>query len=269
MFRVSALHIYPIKSCGGIAVTDAAVERRGLRYDRRFMLVDANDRFITQRQYPSLALLKTEIIGDELRVSRPDGDSLTLSLQPDFADAAHVKIWRSELDASVAGGTVNDWFTDFLQRPVRLAYMAEHQHRRVARQRATQTSDEVSFADGAPILLISEASLADLNARLDRPVPMLRFRPNIVVDATTAFIEDSWRQIRIGTTDFEVAWSCARCTMTTVDPETGIQDPHREPLRTLREYRRDGAGVMFGQNVLTRGSGQVAVGDQLEIIEER
>lgn len=269
MWRVSALYVYPIKSCAAIAVSSARVERRGLQYDRRYMLVDGNGRFLTQRQLPKMALLGTAIDGEELQVSRPDGDMLRLPLLPSFETTTHVKVWRSELDASVADERVNSWFSDFLERSVRLVYMTEHQHRRVSGKRATQAADEVSFADGAPILLIGEGSLDALNSRLREPVSMLRFRPNIVVGTPEAFIEDRWRHIRIGASDLEVAWSCARCTMTAVDPKSGIADAQGEPLRTLREFRREGAGIMFGQNVLTRGSGMLSVGDDLEVLEER
>jgi uncharacterized protein YcbX len=269
VLRVSALNIYPIKSCGGISVASARVQSRGLQYDRRYMLVDGHGRFLTQRQLPEMALLETAIESDELKVSRPDGELLRLPLEPSCADIEHVKVWRSELDASSADNRVNEWFSDFLDRPVRLVYMSEHQHRAVSRKRATQSGDEVSFADGAPILLISEGSLTELNTRLNRPVSMRRFRPNIVVDAADAFIEDRWRHIRINATDLEVAWSCSRCTMITVDPNTGIADSQGEPLRTLREFRRDGAGIMFGQNILTRGAGRLRVGDELAVIEER
>lgn len=265
MLQVSALYVYPIKSCSGISVSSARVEARGLEFDRRYMLVDDNGRFLTQRQIPRMALLQTSIGGSELLVSRPDGSVLTLPLRPSFRDSARVRVWRSELDADVAGADVNAWFSEYLDRPTRLVYMADHQHRRVAAQRATRPDDEVSFADGAPVLLISEGSLADLNERLGAPVSMLRFRPNIVVNASAAFIEDTWRRIRISDTEFEVAWPCSRCTIPTVDPASGAVDDHGEPLATLRAYRRDGAGVFFGQNLLTRGAGIVNVGDSIEL----
>lgn len=269
MPRVSALYIYPIKSCSGIAVASAKVESRGLEYDRRYMLIDDNGRFLTQRQVPTMALFRTSIIGAELRVSWRDTAGLKLPLKPSFNTTEHVKIWRSELAAGVADEYVNAWFSDNLERSVRLVYMAEHQHRRVSSKRATQSGDEVSFADGAPILLTGEASLAELNSRLQEPVTMHRFRPNIVVDAPLAFVEDRWRRIRIGETVLEVAWNCSRCTMTTVDPDTGIADASGEPLRKLREFRREGASVTFGRNVLTRGIGTVTVGDVLEVIESK
>lgn len=269
MLQVSALYVYPIKSCAGISVAAANVESRGLQYDRRFMLVDKNGRFLTQRQVPQMALLGTAIEAGTLRVTRPGDESIEVPLNPAFDDTARVKIWRSELDASIAPSNVNGWFSEYLDRPVRLIYMADDQHRRVSRERATAADDEVSFADGAPILLIGEASLADLNARLAEPVAMLRFRPNIVVNTSEAFAEDHWRQIKIGTTPLEVAWSCARCTMTTVNPHTGVAEESREPLRTLRTFRLQGNAVMFGQNVLTRGSGQLRVGDHLTVVEKR
>lgn len=265
MLRVSALYIYPIKSCGGIALERAHVERRGLQFDRRYMLVDANGRFLTQRQTPRLALFATAIEGARLRVTGPDGASLLLPLQPAFASSIPVKVWRSRLEAQLADADVNAWFSERLERVVQLVYMADHQHRAVSSRRATASDDEVSFADGAPILLTSEGSLADLNARLSRPVSMLRFRPNIVVDAREPFCEDTWNRIRIAGTQLEVAWACARCTMTTVDPRTGRCDDDGEPLATLRAYRRDGPGIFFGQNLLTRGAGVVSLGDIVEV----
>lgn len=269
MPQVSALFVYPIKSCGGVALDTARVEARGLQFDRRFMLVDGNGRFITQRQRPEMALLRTAIDRDELCVTRPDGDTLRMALQPSLAATARVRVWRSELLACVADKSVHDWFGDYLGGEVRLVYMADDQHRSVARQRATRPGDEVSFADGAPILLTSDGSLSALNERLDNAVTMRRFRPNIVVSVEEPFAEDRWKRIRIAATELEPAWPCARCTLITVDPDTGTPDPHGEPLRTLREFRREGPGIMFGQNVLTRGTGVVSVGDDLEVLEWR
>jgi len=248
-------------------VARATVERRGLQFDRRFMLVDANGRFITQRQQPQMALLRTAIDADELVVQRPDGGVLRLPVQPELRSTTRVKIWRSELDAGVADRAVNNWFSEYIGSAVRLVYMAETQRRAVSRQRATQADDEVSFADGAPLLLMSEGSLAALNARLEAPVSMRRFRPNIVVDCESAFAEDTWKRIRIAETLLEPAWACARCTIPTIDQDTGDADPLGEPLRTLREFRRDGAGIMFGQNVLVRGAGELRVGDTLDVLE--
>lgn len=267
MPRVSALYVYPIKSCGGIDVTTARVGTRGLEFDRRFMLVDGNGRFVTQRQLPAMALLKTAIRDGSLIVTRPGAAPLQIALRPDWSNTIAVKVWRSVLDANVADEPVNEWFSEYLGRPLRLVYMADRQHRRVARNRATRADDEVSFADGAPILLIGEGSLAGLNARLAQPLSMLRFRPNIVVDSEAPFAEDDWHRIRIDTVELELAWRCARCTLPSVDPDTGAVHPAGEPLRTLREFRRDGPGVVFGQNVLIRAAGQLTVGASVEVIE--
>jgi uncharacterized protein YcbX len=267
--KISALYIYPIKSCGGISVTQATMERRGLKFDRRFMLVDASGRFVTQRQRPQMALLSTAIAADDLIVRRRDGEVLRLPLQPEFSASIRVKVWRSELEAGVADRAVNEWFSEYLGSAVRLVYMSDAHRRAVSRQRATQPDDEVSFADGAPVLLTSEGSLAALNARLDTPVSMRRFRPNVVVDCNLAFAEDTWRRIRIADTVLEPAWACARCTIPTIDPDTGLADPHGEPLRTLREFRREAAGIMFGQNVLVRGTGTLRIGDTLDVLESK
>ena len=142
--------------------------------------------------------------------------------------------------------------------------MAEKQHRPVPNE-AAEFDDEVSFADGAPILLISTGSLADLNGRLAEPVTMTRFRPNIVVAAPTPFVEDSWRSIAVGSAEFAVAWQCSRCILTTIDPATGVKHPRGEPLETLRSYRRVGAKTMFGQNLIPRKRGAIRVGDTVRV----
>src|SRR5690606_14743311 len=160
------------------------------------------------------------------------------------------------------------WFAAVVGFPCRVVYLAEHQHRAVPND-AAAFDDEVGFADAAPLLMTSDASLADLNGRLGSPVTMRRFRPNLVVDGDRPFVEDEWRRVRIGATELEVAWASTRCVLTTVDPETGVMDPAGEPLRTLRSFRRGPAGVLFGQNVIPRRLGVIRVGDEVEVLDTR
>ncbi len=148
-----------------------------------------------------------------------------------------------------------------------LVYLAEHQHRPVQHE-AAAFDDEVSFADGAPVLLLSEASLDGLNGRLQSPVGIERFRPNLVVTAAAPHAEDEWETLSIGAARLDVAWPCSRCVMTTVDPATGEKDPANEPLHTLQQYRRRDRSVYFGQNLIPRALGKIAVGDEC-VIEER
>lgn len=264
--RVAELVIHPIKSCRGVSVPAASVGPRGLDGDRRYMLVDAEGRFLTQREHPRLALVTVALDGAMLRVEAPGLEPLTLPHALDSRRERRVRVWRSELDAAVASDDVNGWFSEYLGIGCGLVYMADG-HRRALSHPSARAADEVSFADGAPLLMISTASLDDLNARLARPVPMRRFRPNLVVTADAPFAEDVWRRIRIDGVELAVAWACKRCVLTTVDPETGTKDDDGEPLRTLKTYRREGGGILFGQNVIPRALGGIAVGDAVDVLE--
>jgi uncharacterized protein YcbX len=266
MARISRLYVYPIKSCRGIEVESAGLTVRGLAGDRRYMLVDASGRFLTQRRHPRMALITTSFDGDGLVVDAPGCASLRMPAA--LAGAGHetcrVRVWNDTVEATLAAPEVNIWFSGFMGFACGLVYLADHQHRPVTNP-AAGFDDEVSFADGAPLLLISEPSLAALNERLARPVGMSRFRPNLVVTADAAHAEDSWRSITIGTARLDVAWPCSRCVLTTIDPETGERDPANEPLRTLTGYRKRDRGVYFGQNLIPRALGTLTVGDECAV----
>jgi uncharacterized protein YcbX len=268
MGAVTGLRVYPVKSCAGIDVETASVATRGLTNDRRYMLVDENDRFLTQRQHAKMALIRIELDESGLTLNAPAQEALRIADTERFEAQAQVRIWRGSTDAAVAPARVNDWFASYMGFACRLVRMEEDHHRVVPHESA-QFDDEVSFADGAPLLLASLSSLRDLNGRLAKPARIQQFRPNLVVDGAPAFAEDAWERIRIGSAEFEVAWPCARCVMITIDPETGQADHDGEPLRTLKTFRRVGRGVMFGQNVIPRRLGRVSVGDRVEILSLR
>jgi uncharacterized protein YcbX len=263
--HVSEINIYPIKSCRGFSVPQADVEARGLAGDRRYMLVDANGKFLTQREHPHMALIAVHATRDGYRVEAPGQPPLTIPRALATGTESQVRIWRDTVPATLAGEDINIWFSQYLGFACGLVYMADDQHRPVSNE-AAEFDDEVSFADGAPILLISTGSLADLNGRLVEPVTMERFRPNIVVEASAPFVEDSWRSIAIGSAELAVAWQCARCILPTIDPATGVKHPRQEPLETLRSYRRVGPKVMFGQNVIPRNRGTIRVGDTVRVL---
>jgi len=268
MPQVTAINVYPIKSCGGIARRSAELRERGLEGDRRYMLVDAEGVFLTQRRHPRLALVRIADADGGYRIEGPAGPPLHLPREWPEGPAVEVRIWRDRVEATLLPDEVGGWFADLLGFPCRMVYMAEHQHRAVPND-AAAFDDEVSFADAAPLLLTSDASLAELNARLPAPVTMRRFRPNLVVDGEQPFEEDSWRRIRVGEAELEVAWPSARCVLTTVDPDTGAMDPAGEPLRTLRSFRRGPGGVLFGQNLIPRRLGTLRVGDHVEVFDLR
>jgi uncharacterized protein YcbX len=267
MPAVSEIHIYPIKSCRGVSVDAAVVGPRGLEGDRRYMLVDAKGRFLSQREHPRMAQISVAFGEHGYAVTAPGQVQLSLPRELPVTRECEVRVWRDTLVAALADAGVNRWFSDFLGMDCGLVYMADTQHRAVGNP-AAAFDDEVSFADGAPVLMISQASLDDLNARLPEPVAMRRFRPNIAVTALAPYAEDGWARVAVGEAEFDVAWSCQRCVMTTIDPETAQKDPAGEPLATLRGYRRVGTGILFGQNLLPRKLGTVRVGDAVGITEK-
>lgn len=266
--KLASIHVYPIKSTRGIDLPASEVLPRGLPGDRRWMLVDANGRFLTARQHPCLAMVETAFDGDVLRVRAPDMPELTLPLQPSSPRLRRVQVWNDTLDAVLAGAAADDWFSQWLSKPVQLVQMTDDIHRGVDPDYG-QPGDEVSFADGFPLLLIGEGSLADLNARLASPVPMHRFRPNVVIAGSEPYAEDTWARLRIGEVEFEGVKNCSRCVFTTIDPGTGTKSPDGEPLRTLQTYRLGDGGIYFGQNLIPRRGGTIRVGDEVEILEVR
>jgi len=264
--HVAELYIYPVKSCGRVSVDSVTVEPRGLAGDRRYMLVDEKGRFVTQRRHPRMALLRVEHTDRGFTLRAPGMDSLQLEAALLSGPQRTVSVWHSEVEALVAAESINAWFSAFMGFPAQLVFMDERCERILKAGRG-EPGDQVSFADGAPLLLISDASLAELNRRLARPVTMERFRPNLVVSADQPFAEDGWQFIRIGEAEFEVAWACTRCVMTTVDPASGDKDRGGEPLATLGAFRRVREGIVFGQNLIPRRLGRVQVGDRVELLE--
>jgi uncharacterized protein YcbX len=225
------------------------------------MLVDANGRFLTQRRHPRMAQIHVAFADDGYTVTAPGRAPLRLpaGLDSTVSETCMVRIWNDTVEACLADTETNLWFSATMGFACGLVYLADDQHRPVQNE-AARFDDEVSFADGAPLLLISEPSLAALNQRLAEPVTIERFRPNLVVSADEPHAEDSWRTLAIGDAEFDVAWPCSRCVLTTVDPETGEPDPDREPLRTLMSYRRRGTSTYFGQNLLPRTLGRIELG---------
>jgi uncharacterized protein YcbX len=262
--RLSALHIYPVKSCAPLAQEVAQVLPRGLAGDRRWMIVDPSGRFVTGRQQPRLTLIRAEPVECGLRLSAPGLETLTIAQPARCAPRQAVTVWRSEVDAPLADRAAAEWIGRFLGSPANLVYMDDAAVRAVDGSYG-RPGDEVSFADGFPLLLIGEGSLAALNARLAAPVPMLRFRPNLVVAGATPHAEDGWKTVRVGNVEFEAVKPCSRCIFTTVIHDRGELDPSGEPMKSLKRYRTMPGGVMFGQNLIARGTGTIRVGDAVEV----
>ena len=268
---VSALYVYPVKSCRGTSLAAATLDARGIVGDRQFMLVDPRGQFLTQRELPRLALVEPRADslddGAALRLTAPGAADFSHTIRGD-GDVRDVVVWDDECRAIDQGDEVGRWFSDFLETECRLVRMAGDFVRQVDQRYAPRPTDHVGFSDGFPLLLISEASLAELNSRLAAPVPMDRFRPNIVVAGCEPFAEDRWRSIRIGDVTLAVVKPCARCKITMVDQKTAAASKEKEPLHTLATYRKlSGSGVMFGQNVIHAEAGLLRVGDPVDVSE--
>ena len=269
MLQLSEIWIYPVKSLGGIAVQSALVTARGLEHDRRWMLVDEQGVFLSQRTTPELALFGTDISDNYLVISHRDqlGNTLKIDLNATKSTADELiktMVWDDAVDAIEVGSSFSAWFSTILKQPVRLVYMPEESHRKVDPNFAQTTADINSFSDGFPFLIIGQTALDDLNARLKEAVPMKRFRPNFVFTGGQASEEETWSELTIGNHLFHGVKPCGRCVLVTVDPEKGVL-AGKEPLLTLFKYKRSGNNVIFGQNLIAAASGRVSVGDAIAV----
>lgn len=260
--ELGQLWSYPIKSCAGTAASSAKVSAAGLAFDREWMVTDAAGYFLTGRVHPKLVLVKPTPTIEGLALQAPGMPDL-LVRRLLFNQLRQTGVWAYRFDAWWGDATADEWFSVYLGLSARLLYIGANSRRALR----ADPSVRFSFADGYPFLLVGEASLADLNSRLNTPVSMRNFRPNIVVSGAEAFAEDDWKRIRIGSVEFEHLKPCDRCVFTTIDPDTAQAANDMQPLRTLGGYRRTPAGVMFGQNLVARSKGVLQVGDQVEVME--
>jgi uncharacterized protein len=258
--RLTGIHLYPIKGLGGITVQTAEVLPKGLRYDRRFMLIDQAGNAMTQRVFPKMALFSCYLKGKLLMVSYGD-EAVTFPAEPaSFINEQSAGIWEQSVTVNEVTEELSQWFSQKLKSSCKLMYFPERNSRPIDPEYQIN-KEQVSLADAYPILIIGEQSLADLNSKLIQPVPMNRFRPNLTFTGGEAYTEDDWGTFRIGTTILAGVKPCARCIVTTVDQETGIRGV--EPLKTLSEYRKKNNKVLFGENVLVITPGEINVGDQI------
>ena len=269
--HISDINIYPIKSLKGISLSEAKVEKRGLQFDRHWMLINGKNEFLTQREFPQMATINVQISDEGLIVSNQES-RINISFAPQCVNFASVKIWSSRCRAKVYDARVNKWFSDALKTDCRLVSMPDETNRKVNYFYAVHKDDTVSFADAYPFLLLGETSLNDLNERLETPVPMNRFRPNFVVSESDSFAEDDWKKILIGKTVFHVVKPCARCAITTVEQSNG-QKQGAEPLKTLAQFRIPKRSIkkkiLFGQNLIAENVGEtIKVGDKVEVLEQ-
>ncbi|WP_066930529.1 MOSC domain-containing protein [Streptomyces sp. NBRC 110611] len=267
-----SLHRYPVKSLAGSDPGEAVVEPWGLAGDRRWLLVDAENGQLTQRQQPTLALARAEELPDGvLRVTAPGMPPLTVEVPGSGGRTVPVEVWKDVVEAVPAGAAAAEWFSGFLGVECRLVHLDAPEKRRPVDPEYARPGDTVGFADGFPLLLTAASSLDALNSLVaqgdhadEGPLPMNRFRPNVVVDGTAPWAEDGWRRVRIGEVEFAVVKPSARCVVTTTDQYTAERG--KEPLRTLARHRRFGDRLVFGQNLIPRTTGTIRIGDPFEIL---
>lgn len=263
--RVSEIWIYPVKSLGGGRVAHARVDDRGLENDRRFMVVDAADRFLTQREHPPMARIAARIERESLHLETAGRAPLVLPIAVE-GPVRDVRVWGDRCRAIDAGEPAAGWLSEALEREVRLVRMPKSTRRQVDLRYASEGS-LVSFADAFPLLVVGQASLDALNARLAQPVDVRRFRPNLVIAGGAPFAEDGWSELAIGALRFQVKKPCARCAIVNVDPDRGTRGT--EPLATLATFRTIGGQVLFGQNLVHAREGELSEGDRVIIESAR
>lgn len=276
--RISKLYRYPVKSMGGVELQHATIDRFGIERDRRWMLVDDDGKFITQRKVPQMTLLDVKEFqlaegdwgltiqaSEEIDLPGKCEQQLSFSVAEHFAmnEILSVEVWGDVCEGRVADDCVNQWLSSVLCMPCRLVFMEATYCRNVDNKYANN-NETVSFADGFPLLLTTESSLAALNRHLELPIEMLRFRPNLVISGNGSFAEDSWKTLRVGNIEFCVAKPCSRCAIPTINRRSAKKEP--AVFKALRQHRSVGKDVYFGQNLLTMNVGTISVGDKVEII---
>jgi len=265
MLQVSQLFIYPIKSLAGIELTEARLTDRGFEHDRRWMLVDTDNRFFTQREFGQMALLQPSIGKNGMLIThKKTGDNILIPFEPETGETFSAVVWDDTCNVIRVSDAADAWFSRQLGISCKLVYMPDDSIREVDHNYATD-GEITNLGDGYPLLIIGQASLDDLNGRMDEAIPMMRFRPNIVFTGGEPYQEDDMTHFSINQIDFYGVKPCARCPIPTIDLETGERS--KEPLRTLANYRRREHKVFFGQNLLYHGLGKIAVGDELQVLE--
>lgn len=262
--KLTGINIYPVKSLQGISLQNSFATKIGLSFDRRWMLVDQNGKFITQRTHPILSQIKTSLSDEKLICSleKDNTEPIQILLNQALHDSKSVQVWKSELDAKVLPTAASQWFSSILKTNCSLVYM-EDQTSRLRQFDQAPYESHVSFADGYPFLFINESSLEDLNQRVDEEIQINRFRANMIINGLKAYEEEQLNEFSIGDATFKMIKPCARCIMININPETSERG--KEPLQTLSTFRKKGNKVYFGMNAVCINPGQVQIGDSLQV----
>jgi len=265
--QITSLHIYPIKGCRGVPVKSVEIDRLGMVGDRRLMIVDEKNHFISQREVPALATIVPTRDADELQLESPGRAPLRLSINPSGTSRT-VTVWGyTQIDAADQGDEVAAWLGAITGAKSRLVSWCERSRNLIDSEYSPRPDAETAFTDGYPLMAAMQESLDDLNSRLAEPVPMERFRPTIVVSGAKAWSEDQWAAMRLGDLECDAVKPCARCVVTTTDQQSGARSARQEPLRTLATFRTiPGLGAIFGQNLVPRHTGVLRVGDRVQLL---
>lgn len=263
-YKISELYIYPIKSLGRIQVQKSVLTPKGLQYDRRWVLTDVEGQFITQRAMPELVFFKIQLTEKGLLISHKDAkNDLLVSIREgnETDSRMDVTVWGDTVSAIVEPPSINKWFSELLGFEVYLSFLPDTDTQRKIRGDETAA---INFPDACPYLVLGQEALNHLNNLLDVPIPINRFRANIIFEGGTPHLEDEWTHIQIGGGDLKSVKTCARCQVITTNQETGMVG--KEPLRTLATYRRDGNRILFGRYFKLEGNGgiEVKVGDEIK-----
>ncbi|MBC9715965.1 MOSC domain-containing protein [Streptomyces sp. TRM66268-LWL] len=269
--NLHAIHVHPLKAARGFAPPSAVVEPWGLAGDRRWLLVDTDGRLVTQRGQRQLALVEPELTEDGVRFAAPGREALSVAV-PEPEGTVTVGVWQDKIEAVLAADEAHAWFSEYLQTDVRLVHLDDPATRRPIDPEFARPGETVSFADAYPLLLTTLASLDALNSLIaqgdhadEGPLPMNRFRPNVVIAGAAPWAEDDFRRIAIGEVVFRVAKPCGRCVVTTTNQLTAERG--KEPLRTLARHRRFGDELVFGQNLIPETTGTLHVGDPVRLLD--
>ena len=262
---ISELAIYPVKSMRQIQLKKSSLQFGGLKHDRRWMVIDTDGVMITQRQKPRLCLIQPELLNPKhdcsLKLTAENMPDISVNV-PDGSVQCKAKVWEDECNAYDAGDEVANWLSQFLEMDCRLVYFPDNEIR-IVDQSYAQANDQTAFSDGFPILLTTQASLDDLNSRMDDNIPMARFRPNIVVSGCEAFAEDNWKLLKVGNVSLRIVKPCSRCIIPSIDINNAERS--KEPLKTLSTFRKRDNEVFFGQNLVADGEGKLEVGKAIAI----
>lgn len=260
---ISELTIYPIKSARGISLDSMQLQTMGPECDRRWMVIDKNNTFITQRKVSKMSLINVELTQQGIRLST-DGMASCSVTKPNSGETFDSSVWGSDVQGLDCGDEVAIWLSDFLSKDCRLIYMPDDFNRAVNTDFASK-QEQVGFADGFPLLITSQASLDDFNNKLDNKISMDRFRPNIVISGNQAYAEDQWQIIAIGDIEFSLVKPCSRCIMPSINPQTGVKE--MAVNKALQTYRRRDRETFFGQNALYNRFGSISIGDEVTVLK--